>query len=81
MENKYEKGDEIRVTWKDPETDSGWFDEEDMPELEEVFTSGIFLKEDEEHLWMASTYHKGTGCFADRMTFPKSIILDIKKLW
>ena len=74
------KGDIVTIKWQDPETDSGWFDGEDLPELEIVTTIGIYLKENETTLWIASTYHKGTGDFADRMTFPKGCILHVETI-
>ena len=81
MASDYKKGDEIRVTWQDPQTEAGWFESEEFPPLGNVVTSGIFLKEDENFLWMATTFHFGTGDYADRLTFPKSIIMGIKKLY
>lgn len=72
------KGDIVRIYWQDPETDSGWFENDDLPELEVVTSVGIFIKEDEKTLWVASTYHEGTKEFADRMTYPKGVILNVE---
>jgi len=74
------KGDVCLVKWQDPETDSGWFEEE-LLELEVVTSVGIYLGESETTIWFASTYHKGTGGFADRMTYPKGCILHVETIY
>ena len=72
------KGDIVKIFWIDPETDGGWFEANDLPELEVVTSVGIFIAENEKTLWVASSYHEGTKEFADRMTYPKGVILHIE---
>lgn len=72
------KGDIVKILWKDPETDSGWFEVGDLPELPLVVSCGIFIAENEETLWVASSYHAGTEAFADRMTYPKGCITSVE---
>ena len=72
------RGDIIKILWQDPETDSGWFESDDLPELEIVTSVGIFIKENERTLWAASTYHEGTKEFADKFTYPKGCILHVE---
>ena len=74
------KGDICRIHWVDPETDGGWFEEGETPDLEVVTSVGIFIKEDERTLWFASSYHAGTKSFADRMTYPKGVILHVETI-
>ena len=72
------RGDICLIKWQDPETDSGWFEEDDTPNLDIVTGVGVFIKEDENTLWFASTYHEGTKAFADRMTYPKGCIIHVE---
>lgn len=74
------RGEIVRIKWQDPETDSGWFEADDFPELDIAETVGIFLKETDTTLWLASTYHDGTKQFADRMAFPKGCILNVETI-
>lgn len=74
-----EKGDICRIAWQDPETDSGWFEDE-MPDLDVVISVGIYLGENDTTIWFASTYHRGTQAFADRMTYPKGCILHVETI-
>jgi len=74
------KGDIVRIKWQDPETDSGWFEGNDLPELDIVTSVGIFIAENETTLWVASTYHEGTQGFADRMVYPKGCILHVETI-
>ena len=75
------RGDVCIIKWQDPETDGGWFSEDETPELEIVTSVGIFIKEDEKTLWFASSYHEGTNGFADRMTYPKGCILHVETIY
>lgn len=75
------KGDIVRILWQDPETDSGWFESDDLPHLDIVESCGIYIHEDEKTLWVASTYHEGTKDFADRMTYPKGVILHVEVIY
>jgi len=74
------KGDIVTIKWVDPETDSGWFEGDDLPELDIVTSVGIFIAENEKTLWVASSYHEGTKSFADRMTYPKGCILHVETI-
>ena len=74
------QGDIVRIKWQDPETDGGWFDGDDLPELPIVTSVGIYISENDTTLWVASSYHEGTKEFADRMTYPKGVILHIEVL-
>ena len=67
------KGDMVKVTWLDPQTNAGWIDEEGY--LEPVETIGFFLSEGDTTLRLASTFHKGTKEYADEMLFPKGCII------
>lgn len=72
------QGDIVRIKWQDPETDGGWFDGDDLPELPIVTSVGIYISENDTTLWVASSYHEGTKEFADRMTYPKGCILNVE---
>lgn len=72
------RGDIVKILWQDPETDGGWFEADDLPELPVVTSIGIFISENEKTLWVASSYHAGTKEFADRMTYPRGVILNIE---
>lgn len=72
------RGDIVLIKWQDPETASGWFDGDDLPNLEIVTSVGIYLTEDDKTLWVSSSYHDGTKEFADRMTYPKGVILHVE---
>ena len=72
------KGDIVKILWQDPETDGGWFEASDLPELPVVRSVGIFIAENEKTLWVASSYHEGTKEFADRMTYPKGCVLGVE---
>ena len=75
------KGDIVMIQWQDPETDAGWFEADDLPPLDIVVSCGIFIKEDEKTLWVASSYHEGTKEFADKMTYPKGCILHVETIY
>jgi len=72
------KGDMVKIVWIDPETDGGWFAADELPELEPVTSVGIYIHENERTLWVASSYHAGTKEFADRMVYPKGVILNVE---
>lgn len=72
------RGDIVMIKWQDPETEGGWFDTDDLPELDVVTSVGIYIEENENTLWVASSYHDGTKAFADRMVYPKGCILNVK---
>ena len=72
------RGDIVKIKWVDPETDGGWFDGDDLPELPVVTSVGIYISENERTLWVASSYHAGTQEFADRMTYPKGCLLHVE---
>lgn len=74
------KGDIVKILWQDPETDPGWFEDGEYPELPVVMSVGIFIHENERTLWVASTYHEGTKEFADRMVYPKGCILHVETI-
>lgn len=67
-------GQKVEVIWLDPQTNAGWIEEKTY--LEEVKTIGYFIGEDDTHLWLASTYHKGTKAHADELVFPKGCIVE-----
>ena len=73
------KGDVCIIKWQDPETDSGWFEEE-LLELPVVTSVGIYLGENDTTIWFASTYHPETKQFADRMTYPKGCLLHVETI-
>lgn len=72
------KGDFVKVTWLDPQTNAGWIEE--RCDLEPVVTIGFFIEESDTTLWLASTYHNGTENYADEMIFPKGCIVLKEKL-
>ena len=80
MKYNRKKGDAVLIKWVDPTTSAGWFELEDLEHLDIVGTVGYFVKEDENTLWCATTYHSGTKSFADQLIFPKGCILHVETI-
>lgn len=72
-------GDLVKITWIDPQTESGWFDEPTY-NLEHVVTVGYYVGIKDNILCCATTYHKGTEAFADEMLFPCGCVISITML-
>lgn len=72
------KGDICLIKWQDPTTSAGWFDSDELEHLDVVETVGCFVKENENTIWLATTWHVGNKEFADQLIFPKGCILHVE---
>ncbi len=65
----------VCVKWVDITGDTGWVTEDELVEAARVTSCGIFVKEDDEYLWLAMDAAEDE-MFNSTGVFPKGVIQD-----